>query len=100
MIKEISDDKLFLKSEYIEILQSGYDKLSAHKVFSLEIKLIVPENLKIEIESNIASVTAIGEFEYLQIQLKQGNCEVLNFSGNALVNTFTGNIFFQIEKNK
>lgn len=99
LIKEIKNNTLFLKSEFLDILQGGFDKLSAHKVFSFQIKLIVPENINVSVASNIATVIAEGKYENLQIQLKQGNCEVRKFAGNALVNTFTGDIFFEIRKN-
>ena len=87
---EMQEDKLILTSKFREILQSGYDKLSAHKVFSLEINLEVPEGMEVFIRSNSASVTASGDFSELNVELKSGSCHLNNFQGNAVVNTYNG----------
>lgn len=89
---EVRNGTLFLNSRFRETLRNGYDKLSAHKVFSMEVKLEVPEGLIAEIISNVASVTLSGKFETVLVQLKSGSCYLKNFSGNAVVNTYNGNI--------
>lgn len=87
---KVDEETLYLSTEFQEILQSGYDKLSAHKVFSLEITLEVPENLQVIISSNIAAVEAKGVYESLQIELKTGYCNLNDFQGNAVINTYDG----------
>lgn len=89
---ELANGTLQLVTEYPERLAGGFDKLSAHKVFSLEIDLVIPENLEVEIRSNIASVIADGSFLSLFADLNQGYCKLQNFAGSAVVNTFRGNI--------
>lgn len=89
---EVMQDQMALTSQYMEVLQNGYDKLSAHKVFSFEISIEIPEGLYVAIDSNIASVRAKGKFKYLQAQLRSGFCRLEDFTGNALVNTYTGGI--------
>lgn len=89
---EIQNGKLILNALYPEALSGGYDKLSAHKVFSLDLRLKIPAGLRLSIESNLASVTATGDFEFLELRLKQGFCELQNFSGNGNVQTIMGNI--------
>jgi hypothetical protein len=86
---------VYLTSQFREILQSGYDKLSAHKVFSLELSLEIPENLQVYVKSNLASVEAEGAYEYLQVQLNSGYCNLNNFEGNALINTYNGAILIK-----
>jgi len=88
----VEGETLLLESRFREILQSGYDKLSAHKVFAMEITLEIPEGLSVDIGSNLASVHAAGTYEYLLVQLKTGSCYLSRFTGDALVNTFNGNI--------
>lgn len=90
---EILQDRMVLTSKFREILQSGYDKLSAHKVFSMEITLEIPENLQVFVKSNIASVTGNGTFKNLQIELKSGFCRLEYFEGNAVINTYSGSIW-------
>jgi len=89
---EVLGETINLTTQFREILQSGYDKLSAHKVFSLEITLEIPKDLKVFIKSNIAAVEAEGEYDFLQIQLNSGYCNLVNFEGNALINTYNGAI--------
>lgn len=92
---EVKENAIYLTTQFREILQSGYDKLSAHKVFSLEVTLEIPENLQIFIKSNIASVEANGIYDFLQIQLNSGYCKLSDFEGNAIINTFKGAINIQ-----
>ena len=53
----ISGSELIITTEYPKKLAGGYDKLSAHKVFSLEIELEVPYGMQVSVKSNIASLT-------------------------------------------
>ncbi|MDT0642059.1 hypothetical protein RM553_04360 [Zunongwangia sp. F363] len=94
---EINGRKLVLTSEYPEAYTGGFDKLSAHKVFSLEVTLEIPENMQLLITSNIASVTAEGDFEDFEANLKQGYCTLIEFSGNATINTFEGDILVKTD---
>lgn len=92
LASEIKGQTLYLRSRFPEALQDGFDKLSAHKVFAMEVKLEIPENMSIEIKSNVASVFLEGDYENILIQLKSGSFYSEKFSGNAIINTFDGNI--------
>ncbi len=89
---EHREKTLFLNSRFRKILQSGYDKLSAHKVFSMEVALQIPEDLEVEVNSNVASVFLFGDYKNVLIQLKTGSCYFKDFEGAAVVNTYDGNI--------
>lgn len=91
----ILGNELIIKTKYPKQLTGGFDKLSAHKVFSLEIKLEIPENLEVIINSNIASLQGKGKFKSVYADLKQGYCKLLDFSGSAVINTFSGNILIE-----
>lgn len=90
-----SQRQMVLTSHFNEILQGGFDKLSTHKVFSLEITLQVPHNLDIHLQSNLATVYVSGRFNNFMVELQQGNCSLAAFAGNAVVNTYRGNISVQ-----
>ena len=92
---EVRANSIYLTTKFREILKSGFDKLSAHKVFSLEITLEIPEELQVFVKSNIASVEAEGDYDFIQVQLNSGYCNLYNFIGNALVNTYNGAITIQ-----
>lgn len=89
---QVQNNTLFLTSRFNEILQNGYDKLSAHKVFSMEVELEIPREMEVEINSNLASVFLSGVFHSVLVQLKTGSCYFEDFEGDAVVNTFDGNI--------
>ena len=91
---------LQITSTYKEILTSGYDKLSAHKVYAVNLKLIIPEGLQLTIISNIANVQAKGIFNFFEAELKSGACQLTSFTGKALVNTFTGDVSIQTTQAK
>ena len=92
---ETFQEKIIFTSQYREILQSGYDKLSAHKVFSFEITLTVPRGLDVYIRSNIAAVIASGDYNRLGVELQSGSCTLTAFTGDATINTYRGDIFVE-----
>ena len=87
-----SPQRMVLTSRFNESLPGGFDKLSAHKVFSLEITLQVPQGLDIHLRSNLASISVSGNFKNFMAELQQGSCDLKEFNGNAVVNTYRGNI--------
>ncbi|MCG9971305.1 hypothetical protein [Christiangramia crocea] len=91
----LKGDEFRLSSRYPEILSGGYDKLSAHKVFSLEIELEVPKGMEVIIKSNLASVIVKGDYESVYADLKQGYCHLLSYSGSAVINTYSGDIYVE-----
>ena len=92
---KILKDELVVTTRYPQILSGGYDKLSAHKVFSLEIEMEVPEGLEIAVNSNIASLITHGKFVAVSANLKEGYCQLLDFEGAAVINTYNGNILVE-----
>ncbi|GGG31169.1 hypothetical protein GCM10011532_13300 [Christiangramia forsetii] len=91
----INGEELVITTKYPEKLTGGFDKLSAHKIFSLEIEMEIPEGLAVSIQSNIASLQGKGNFKSIYASLKQGYCKLLDFSGTAVINTYSGNILVE-----
>ncbi len=87
-----------ITTAYKEILTSGFDKLSAHKLYAVNLKLVIPENLKVTITSNIASIHAKGDFEFLEAELKSGECDLRNYTGKAIINTLWGNVYIETKR--
>jgi len=94
---EVKRKVLYLNSRFREILQSGFDKLSAHKVYAMEVKLQIPEGMKVEVRSNVASVFMEGGYDEVILQLKSGSAYLENFKGDAVINTYEGNIEVEAE---
>ena len=89
---KLEEGQMLLSSKFPARLQNGYDKLSAHKVFSLEITLEIPEDLEIYVRSNQASLHGLGKYKYMEVELRTGYCKLNDFKGNALINTYSGNV--------
>jgi hypothetical protein len=97
--EKIVDGTLSLKTGFAPFFTLENDKLAAHKVMAIEVKLTVPKKLAVEIKSKLASVIATGTFKSLSISLENGNCNLNNFFGNAQLKTIAGNIAVQAQKN-
>ncbi|WP_141876529.1 hypothetical protein [Gramella sp. Hel_I_59] len=89
---KVDNGNLSIKTSYPQELTGGFDKLSAHKVFSLELELEIPKDLEISVDSNIASLITSGSFSQLTANLKDGYCDLRDFTGRATINTYDGNI--------
>lgn len=94
---DMDQNTLYLQSQFRKKLQSGFDKLSAHKVFAMEVTLEIPNDMNIQVRSNVASVHLKGKFKNVILELKSGSGYLKDFSGNAVVNTYNGNI--EVESN-
>lgn len=77
------------------------DKLSAHKVISIKLKIILPENKNVFVYGTNCNVFVEGKFENLQVKLSDGRCvldnviekvEVITQRGDILLITANGNI--------
>ena len=94
----VQGKQLEISTEYPQRLTSGYDKLSAHKVFSLEIELEIPQDMNITVRSNIASLEGKGEYRSVFAELKQGYCTLRDFTGSTVINTYSGNILVETSR--
>lgn len=75
------------------------DKLSAHKVLSIEVALIVPDGLNVEIYSTLAAVRIQGNYENLSINLGRGGVmgEELRFR-ESVINTLSGKVALHLQE--
>lgn len=74
---------LFLSLGYTPYFTAENDKLAAHKVMAVEMKLVIPEGMKVSVRSDIGSVMATGRFSAFNALLENGNCTLKDFHGNA-----------------
>ncbi|WP_417884719.1 DUF4097 family beta strand repeat-containing protein [Zunongwangia sp.] len=92
VLSEVREHQVLLKTQYPDRLVGGFDKLSAHKVFSIELELYVPNNKLVSVSSNSGSIKATGNFSNFIANLKEGHCYLDRFVGNAQINTYFGDI--------
>lgn len=78
------------------------DKLSAHKVLSIVIEIIVPEGLSIDVYSTLASVKAQGDYDQVRVNLGRGGCHLssFRFRESVHINTISGNITIETKNAK
>lgn len=100
VLSQINNNSLLITCDYPELTNKTDDKLNAHKVHSIEISLEIPQHLNLYINSAIASAKISGSYNYLLLELNQGNAEVLNFTGNATINTYNGNVNLETDNTK
>lgn len=100
MVDSIVNKQLYISSSFQPLFVKDNDKLSAHKVMSVEYQLLVPKNIKLEIKSNIGSVDLVGTYPSVFIELNQGNCNLKQFLGNAYINTVNGDINIETDHAK
>ncbi len=68
------------------------DKLSAHKLIVLKVKIQLPKHLNVIITSRLASLNLNAKTKSLLVELNSGDCFLNNFIGNAVINTLDGSI--------
>lgn len=97
---QIKNDTLFIGSAYQPLFIPPDDKLSVHKKISIELTMVIPIGLRVNICSDIASVFANGIFRNVMVELINGHFSSNNFTGNLLVNTVYGNITLRTNAGK
>ncbi len=83
---------LQIETGFTPFFQRADDKLAAHKVLAVEMVLVVPEGISVQIESKSASVHASGKYGAITARLETGRCVFSKFSGNASLQTKQGDI--------
>jgi hypothetical protein len=71
------------------------DKLSAHKVVAISLKVILPEHRRVQLYGSRATFTARGTYERLHLILEEGGCSLLNITGQAEVSTRTADVYVE-----
>jgi len=68
------------------------DKLSAHKVVSIALKILVPEFKNVSLVGTSTRVIADGNYKELTISLADGSCELRKAGEMVKVKTYSGTI--------
>ena len=91
----ISEDKTTLNvgTSYTPYFTPENDKLSAHKVMSVALEFIVPNFIDLELSTSMGSVNLTGNYRSVEVYLENGNCQLNNFLGDAIIKTHEGDIW-------
>ena len=68
------------------------DKLSAHKVISIQLTIAIPEQMNVGVLGYSTEVDVRGKLKALKINLNDGNCQLSNVKGKVKVTTHSGHI--------
>lgn len=71
------------------------DKLSAHKVIAVSLKILLPQNRDVQVYGSRATIIARGRYEKLYIILDGGSCSLFDVSRLAEVSTRTADIYVE-----
>ncbi|MBU2900841.1 hypothetical protein [Maribacter dokdonensis] len=83
---------LLIDTGFTPNFKNPNDKLSAHKVISIAIKIIMPIQKKLEVFGTNARVVVEGTYKEVNISLSDGACFLNNVLGSTKVKTQSGNI--------
>lgn len=74
------------------VFKNPNDKLSAHKVISIALKIQIPKNKSVIVYGSNCNVTVAGNYRKLKITLNDGKCILNNVSESVTVITQSGEI--------
>lgn len=86
----IVDGVLQITTGFRPFFKKNDDKLAAHKVISIVMELMVPEHKSIGVHSALTSVEGTGTYKNFNVNLSNGTCHLVSFSGNAHLKTRRG----------
>ncbi|MEP2278658.1 DUF4097 family beta strand repeat-containing protein [Maribacter sp.] len=83
---------LLVNAGFAPSFKNPNDKLSAHKVVSILLRLKVPSYKNLEIFGTNSRVLLDGKYNKLQVSLADGTCVLNNVIADAKIKTQSGNI--------
>ncbi len=86
------ENSLRISAQWHPFFIQDNDKLSAHKVISIELDITLPNNINLYVNSDIASAEIKGNYKELEIELINGNCDLYTKANYTKINTIQGNI--------
>ena len=89
---------LFIGPDLSATFELPNDKLSAHKIWSVDLAIEIPAYLEVYIDGGNTQINAEGIFEKLQIQLNDGLCVLKEVGNQVRVNTIRAPIILKQKK--
>jgi len=94
LVVKIEEDgqRLSISTAFLPSFVLPNDKLSAHKVISIALKVTVPENVQVTLFGTTSDLYVTGAYRTLKAVLSEGNCVLTHVTENVDIKTFGGNI--------
>lgn len=93
LVDRSSDENFNIEAKFQPIIKNPNDKLSAHKVISIEVELVIPENLNLLVYLHDADINIVGQYNKTLVSSNNGNIFLDDFLGDLKIFTQNGNIF-------
>ncbi|TKD65286.1 DUF4097 family beta strand repeat-containing protein [Flavobacterium sp. ASW18X] len=90
---EENGQNLLISADFLPNFVNPNDKLSAHKVISIALKIEVPEYSWVRLDGSYTNVHAAGKYRQLQITLNDGDTYLNNVEEDVKVKSQKGDIF-------
>lgn len=94
----ISDKKLIITTNYPEYFVAFNDKLSAHKLHAIEVKLYVPITLALSVNLENCTLNTQGAFKDFTLNINDGFVQLQQFNGKAHIQSKNAIIIAQTLK--
>lgn len=85
-------DNVWINTDFQPDFKNPNDKLSAHKVISIALKIKLPEYRNVAIVGGNCNTTVLGNYKNLEVTLSEGKCVLKNVSEQISVTTKSGDI--------
>lgn len=93
-VKMLHDGNTYtVKSGFQPLFTNPNDKLSAHKVVSIVLKVSLPKELKVSVFGTSCDVSATGIYKELEVSLSDGDCMLKEVQGRVIVKTQSGDVY-------
>ncbi len=94
LVVKIEEDgsNVLVSTDFLPNFIAPNDKLSAHKVISIALKIIIPEYCEVNVFGTNSKVQATGIYKNLKVSLDTGDCVLNNVIESAEVKTQRGTI--------
>jgi len=83
---------VWIRTDFQPDFKNPNDKLSAHKVISIALKIKLPEYKNVVIVGDNCNTTILGDYKNLEVTLLEGKCTLKNVSERISVTTKSGDI--------
>ena len=89
---EEDGNTLLVSTDFLPNFQAPNDKLSAHKVVSIALKVRLPRYSHLKLYGTYSNISASGLYQSLDIAVADGNCFVQAAAESAVIKTQSGEI--------
>ncbi len=91
---------LFIGAEFQVLFENPNDKLSAHKVISISLDIVIPKWMSVKLLGGSTSINLSGQYNKIEVYSMDKNVVLQRVEGNVFVQSFSGDVILNIESGK